>query len=115
MNVNLQKDLFFHSDNGDNYISKSFSECLKEHEVEQSFSQAGVPYDNSVCESLFKNMKAEELYRIDYSSENHFKKAVIEYIRFYNQERPLSVIGYLTPDKFEETYYRKFEQKGSNT
>ena len=109
------KGLIFHSDNGGNYISKSFSECLKEHEVEQSFSQAGVPYDNSVCESFFKNMKAEELYRIDYSSESHFKKAVIEYIRFYNQERPLSVIGYLTPDKFEETYYSKIEQKCSNT
>jgi len=55
--------LIFHSDNGSNYISKSFMKCLKEHNVIQSFSEAGVPYDNSVCEAFFKNMKAEELYR----------------------------------------------------
>ena len=58
-------------------------------------------------------MKAEELYRIDYSSEKHFKRAVDEYIQHYNQERPLSVIGYLTPDKFEEAYCKKNGQKGS--
>lgn len=106
--------LIFHSDNGSNYTSKSFEASLKEKNVKHSFSEAGVPYDNSVCEAFFKNMKAEELYRIDYSSENHFKKAVIEYMRFYNQERPLSVIGYLTPDKFEEIYCNKIRQKGSN-
>lgn len=106
--------LIFHSDNGSNYISKSFMKCLKEHNVIQSFSEAGVPYDNSVCEAFFKNMKAEELYHIDYSSEKHFKIAVDKYIRKYNQERPLSVIGYLTPDKFEEEYYKKNGQKGSD-
>ena len=30
---------------------------LRDYNVEQSFSKSGVPYDNSVVESFFKNMK----------------------------------------------------------
>ncbi|MBR3666745.1 MAG: transposase family protein, partial [Ruminococcus sp.] len=51
--------LIFHSDNGSNYISNTFTSFLSELKIVQSFSKAGVPYDNSVCESFFKNMKTE--------------------------------------------------------
>ena len=55
--------LLFHSDQGKNYTAKAFRDCLLSFGIQQSFSRKSVPYDNSVCESFFKSLKQEELYR----------------------------------------------------
>lgn len=73
--------------------------------VKQSFSRAHVPYDNSVCESFLGNMKHEELYRTNYKSENELKKSIKKYIKFYNSERPHSMLRYRTPDKAEADFF----------
>lgn len=72
----LTQPLTFHTDREANYTSKTFCDYLKSLEVTQSFSKAHVPYDNSVMESFFSNLKREELYRTKYRSENEFKTAV---------------------------------------
>lgn len=100
-----QESLILHSDNGSNYISNSLTNYLSELNIIQSFSKAGIPYDNSVCESFFKNMKTEELYRRDYTSEKHFRRSVDEYIRFYNHDRPHSANINCTPDQKEARYF----------
>lgn len=61
---------------------------LKSVNIEQSFSRAHIPYDNSVVESFFANFKREELYRRKYRSDAEFKRSVNKYINFYNTERP---------------------------
>lgn len=105
----IEGNLIFHSDQGVNYTSKAFRRYLAELGVEQSFSRAGNPYDNSVIESFFKNMKAEELYRTKYHSEFEFRQAIDKYIDFYNKERPHTYLRYWTPDKYEEQYYRNHQ------
>lgn len=100
-------DLVFHSDNGSNYTSKSFMKYLKELNITQSFSRPHIPYDNSVVESFFKYLKAEELYRTKYKSEREFKESLARYMTFYNTERPHSIIKYWTPDKWESKYWNK--------
>ena len=100
-----QDELLFHSDRGSNYVSKNFMDYLQELGVMQSFSKGGNPYDNSVMEAFFKTMKAEELYRMNYHSEKEFKKAVYDYIQFYNEKRPHTVLNYKTPDQTEKSYY----------
>lgn len=102
----INSSLIFHSDQGVNYTSKAFCRYLAELGVEQSFSRAGNPYENSVIESFFKNMKAEELYRTKYHSESELRQAIDKYIEFYNKERPHTYLQYWTPDKYEEQYYR---------
>lgn len=102
-----EEGLLFHTDNGSNYISNTFMEYLKKLGVTQSFSKAHTPYDNSVCESFFANMKREELYRYKYSSVTDFKKRVGEYIDFYNAKRPHAALQYKTPDKYEADYMHK--------
>ena len=99
--------LIFHSDNGSSYTSKSFMEYLKELNISQSFSRPHIPYDNSVVESFFKYLKAEELYRTKYKSEREFKESLARYMTFYNTERPHSIIKYWTPDKWESKYWNK--------
>ncbi len=66
----------FHTDRGTNYRVKTFCAYLKSLGVTQSFSRVRAPYNNCVMESVFSNLKREELYRSKYHSENDFRTAV---------------------------------------
>ncbi len=99
--------LLYHSDQGSNFVSKTFMNYLKELNVEQSFSKPGRPYDNAVCESFFSNFKQEELYRHEYKTVEDMKRSINKYMVFYNNERPHSILRYKTPDKAEAKYYDK--------
>ena len=97
--------LTFHTDRGSNYRSYAMCSYLRELGVVQSFSKAGVPYDNSVMESFFSSLKREELYRTKYRSETEFRAAVDKYMVFYNERRPHTKNGYKTPMKLEAIYF----------
>ena len=99
--------LLFHTDNGSNYLSNTFMGYLSSLGVKQSFSRVHVPYDNSVCEAFFSNMKREELYRFKYPTVAEFKRGVEKYIRFFNSERPHATLKYKTPDKYESDFWLK--------
>ena len=100
-------ELLFHSDQGSNYTSNTFRAYLRDLGVKQSFSATGTPYNNSVMESFFKTLKTEKLYRIDFRSERELREAIKDYIHYYNNERPHSVLCYRTPDRYEADYLRK--------
>ena len=97
----------FHTDRGSNYHSKTFCALLRSLGVTQSFSRAHIPYDNSVMEAFFSNLKREELYRTKYRSENEFRTAVDTYMIFYNEQRPHAKNGYKTPFKKELDFLNK--------
>lgn len=97
--------LIFHTDRGSNYKSYTFATYLKTFGVVQSFSRAHIPYDNSVVESFFANLKREELYRRKYKSENDLKNSIDEYIVFYNNSRPHATNKYKTPAFKEADFY----------
>ncbi len=97
----------FHSDQGSNYTSTRFMQTLKAHNVIQSLSQKGTPYDNSVMESFFKTLKCEQLYRITPNSEKELKATVSAYLDFYNNHRPHTFLRNQTPEGFESLYYKK--------
>ena len=99
--------LIFHTDRGSNYHSKTFCALLRSLGVTQSFSRAHIPYDNSVMEAFFSNLKREELYRTKYRSENEFRTAVDKYMVFYNEQRPHAKNGYKTPFKKELDFLNK--------
>ena len=103
--------LLFHSDRGYNYASKAFRNCINAYGIEQSFSRKSMPYDNSVCESFFKLLKQEELYRTNYKSEKHLRQALSEYMMFYNDKRPHTYLRYRTPNRAESDYYNYLSQK----
>lgn len=82
------QNLTFHSDRGSQYVSKTLAGLFQQHGVNQSFSATARPLDNAVSETFFSSFKREEAYRKDYTSEQHFRRSVDEYIRFYNEVRP---------------------------
>lgn len=100
-------ELLFHTDNGSHYRSYAFCKYLKELGVQQSFSRPHIPYDNSVMETFFSSMKREELYRTKYRSERELKKAIDDYILFYNEKRPHARNSYKTPTEVEKLYNDK--------
>ena len=109
------ESLIFHTDRGSNYHSKTFCTLLKSLGITQSFSRAHIPYDNSVMESFFSNLKREELYRTKYRSEKEFRAAVDKYMVFYNEQRPHAKNGYKTPLKKELDYFNKQASLEQNT
>ena len=98
------QNLTFHSDRGGQYISKTMMGLLQQYGVKQSFSASARPLDNAVAETFFASFKREEAYRKDYTSVQHFRRSVEEYIRFYNEVRPHQTLNYKIPQAFEDAY-----------
>ena len=98
-------NLMFHSDQGSQYISSKFKKLLKKYKGEQSFSNAGTPYDNAVAETFFASLKRDELYQHIYAGYDDLKAAVDEYISFFNNYRPHQKLGLKTPKQIEDNYF----------
>lgn len=105
------QNLTFHSDRGSQYISKTLTNLLQQCSVKQSFSATARPLDNAVAETFFSTFKREEAYQKDYTSEQHFRRSVEEYIQFYNETRPHQTLNYKTPQAFEDIYQERFIKK----
>ena len=105
------KELLFHSDQGSNYTSNEFRKYLRSLNIGHSFSNPGMPYDNSVMESFFGSFKREALYRYRFKTEKDFYESVETYINFYNNDRPHSVLMNQTPNRYEAKYFSIHKDK----
>lgn len=61
------------------------------------------PHDNAVAKSIFFSLKREDLYRRNYHLVAEFKKAVEDYIIFYNTKRPHRTLNYKCPNEMDKT------------
>jgi putative transposase len=96
-------NLVHHSDQGVQYASQDYIDCLKEHEITVSMSRKGNPYDNAFAESFIKTLKYEEVYLTEYRFFEEAYENIEHFIeRVYNEKRLHSSIGYLPPNEFEE-------------
>jgi len=95
--------LIHHSDQGVQYASNAYIECLKEHDIQISMNRKGNPYDNAFAESFMKTLKYEEVYLADYRTFNEAYDNIENFIEsVYNEKRLHSKIGYLPPIEYEE-------------
>ena len=96
-------NLVHHSDQGVQYASQDYIDCLKEHKITVSMSRKGNPYDNAFAESFIKTLKYEEVYLTEYRFFEEAYENIEHFIeRVYNEKRLHSSIGYLPPNEFEE-------------
>ena len=58
--------LIHHSDQGVQYASQDYVDCLKKHNILICMSRKGNPYDNAFAESFIKTLKVEEVYLNEY-------------------------------------------------
>ena len=77
----------FHSDRGFNYTSKFFQARLQAQGMTASMSRVGHCIDNCPTEGFWGIVKSEMYYLNKFSDEQSLKKAIDEYMNFYNNTR----------------------------
>jgi len=89
--------LLFHSDQGVQYDASVFKQTLALHGITQSMSRRGNCWDNAVQERFFRTLKSEYLNGLSFINHQAVVVTVEHYIRYYNNKRINSAIGYITP------------------
>lgn len=108
------KVMIVHSDGGGQYKSVAFRTLLKQHQFRQSMTRKDNHYDNAFAESLFSRFKAEVLDENPFKDLTDAKFRTFEYIEaYYNTIRKHSALGYLSPQQFEDRYWRTYSQNDS--
>jgi transposase InsO family protein len=94
--------LIHHSDQGVQYASKDYADCLEKHNIQISMSRKGNPYDNAFAESFIKTLKIEEVYLNEYQTFEDALRNIRHFIeKVYNKKRLHSALGYKSPEQFE--------------
>ena len=98
--------VYFHSDRGVEYGSRTFRNKLKQHGFIQSMNRPGSMNDNAHMESFFHSLKVEGLYKKTFQTDQALSEALVGYVQFYNQKRLHSSLGYKAPAVYEcaQTY-----------
>jgi putative transposase len=100
------KGLMFHSDQGSQYTSLRFRQCLWRYRIEQSMSRRGNCWDNAPMERVFRSLKTEWVPATGYASLEYAKLDIGGYLMgYYNYQRPHSFNQGLAPVIAEEKPY----------
>jgi transposase InsO family protein len=101
--------VIFHSDRGCQYTSAAFAELAGECQVTLSTGRKGQCWDNALAESFFGSIKGELLDLQSWPTRAGARRAITEYIGWYNGTRLHSTLGYTTPAEFEASHYDKIK------
>ena len=104
--VNDLTGLVHHTDAGSQYVSFAFTERLVEAGVDASVGSVGDAYDNALAESQIGLYKAE-LIRPEgpWRGVEHVEIETLNWVDWFNHERPHESIDDLTPVRAEEVHY----------
>ena len=98
----------FNSDQGSQFTSLAFLECLEQRDIQISLDGRGRAMDNIFNERLWRSVKYEQVYINDYNTVRDAKEGISRYMNFYNLGRPHQSLNYRTP---AEVYFDDKEQK----
>jgi putative transposase len=89
----------FNSDQGVQYTSESFTSILKEHGIAISMDGKGRFLDNIFIERLWRSLKYELIYLMEFISVSALRTGLANWFTFYNEERFHQGLSYKTPDE----------------
>lgn len=92
----------FHSDRGYQYTSKAFQRKLKDQEMAQSMSRVGHCIDNGPTEGFWGIIKSEMYQMYEITDEASLRHAIMDYLRFYSEERPQGRYNCKTPQEVRQ-------------
>lgn len=88
----------FNSDQGAQFTSTDFTECLAQRGVMISMDGRGRALDNVFVERLWRTVKYEEVYLRDYLNVREAVAGLSDYFQFYNRRRLHQALNYRTPE-----------------
>lgn len=86
-NEKVANGLALHSDQGFQYTSHGYYSLTKEYSITPSMSRRGNCLDNACAENFFGILKSECIYRSKPETFNDARKAIDDYMYFYNYDR----------------------------
>lgn len=89
-----------HSDQGWQYQMLAYRKTLETRGMVQSMSRKGNCHDNAAMESFFGVMKTELFYLEKYDSVAQAKRALAQYVHYYNHDRIKMKLGGLSPVEY---------------
>jgi putative transposase len=116
-----QNPEIFNTDQGSQFTSFKWRDLLKEKNIKISHDCKGRCFDkneviatrsnkikfcecNIVNERLWRTIKYEEVYLKSYNSVNEARMQLMDFVEFYNHQRPHQSLKYKTP---AEVYFAK--------
>lgn len=104
----IHKPLIIHTDRGRQYVSSDYISITAG--MQRSYSKKAYPWDNACIEAFHALIKREWLNRFKIFDYNHAYKLVFQYIEtFYNTVRIHSHCGYLSPNEYEDRYWKELK------
>ncbi len=98
------KGWLHHSDQGCQYTSTAYLDCLTAAHSQLSMSRVGNCYDNAVVESFFSTLKTE-CVTAPFRTHAEARTTIFEYLEvWYNRQRLHSSLGYRSPVDFEHQF-----------
>jgi transposase InsO family protein len=94
--------VIFHAGRGCQYTSAEFAGLASGYEVKLSHGRTGQCWDNALSESFFASIKGELPGLQAWPTMAAARRAIVEYIAWYNGTRLHSTLGYRSPAEFEE-------------
>ena len=93
--------VIFHSDRGCQYTSAEFASLAGDCGVVLSLGRKGQCWDNALAESFFASLKGELTDNQAWPTRAGARRAIVEYIGWYNGTRLHSTLDYRSPAEFE--------------
>lgn len=92
------KPNIFNSDQGSQFTSIDFTQCLKQVNVKISMDGRGRCHDNIFIERLWRSLKYELIYLLNFDDGKHLRFEVNKWFKWYNEQRFHQALDYQTPD-----------------
>lgn len=103
------------SDNGPEFVSRALLRWVTDERIETAFIDPGKPWQNGMDES-FNGRFREECLSLEWFRSRAEAAPLIEaWRKHYNEVRPHSSLGYLTPCEFKKKYEEENRSRATST
>jgi putative transposase len=103
---------YLRSDNGPEFVARAILRWLQGAQIETAFIDPGKPWQNGTDESFNGKLRDQHLSLQWFRNRTDAKVSIEDWRRHYNEVRPHSSLGYLTPAEFKAKHLAGLDDGG---